>query len=82
MTKQLKTNIKIDFKPINNIFSNIDLELLELKKENPYYSVEDEFDEDDGTFDKILEEEYEKNKDFYEELKKKYSYFLLAIKVD
>ena len=40
-------------------FTNIELELERSKRDNPYYSVEDEFGEDDGELDRILQEDYE-----------------------
>eukprot|EP01080_Neovahlkampfia_damariscottae_P009111 gene9111-1201_t len=63
--------ININFKPVKTL-SNIELELIQSKRDNPYYSVEDEFGEDNGEFDRILQEDYEENKEFYEELARKY----------
>eukprot|EP01080_Neovahlkampfia_damariscottae_P011806 gene11806-5140_t len=63
--------ININFNPVNT-YSKIELEIMQSKRENPYYSVEDEFDEDDGELDRILQEDYEENKEFYEELARKY----------
>eukprot|EP01080_Neovahlkampfia_damariscottae_P008449 gene8449-274_t len=63
--------ININFKPIET-HSKIELEIMQSKRDNTYYSVEDEFDEDNGELDRILQEDYEENKEFYEELACKY----------
>eukprot|EP01080_Neovahlkampfia_damariscottae_P009805 gene9805-2130_t len=41
-------------------------------EENPHHCAEDDFDEYDDEFDKILQQEYEENKEFFDELAEKY----------
>eukprot|EP01080_Neovahlkampfia_damariscottae_P008457 gene8457-282_t len=64
---KLPKDYVIDIDPIE-IYSDIELELRQLKRDDPYYSVEDEFDEDDGEAQRILDDFYEENREFYQEL--------------
>eukprot|EP01080_Neovahlkampfia_damariscottae_P011469 gene11469-4633_t len=71
INKPEKFVIDSNWEPLET-HSAIELELIRLKRENPYYSVADEFDEDDGSAQRILDKDYEENMEFYEEQVKKY----------